>query len=38
MDWLSHVSFWFLLGCLSVLTILALWEIYKWKKGVDEQR
>ncbi|MDK2892475.1 winged helix-turn-helix domain-containing protein [Methanohalophilus sp.] len=37
-DLFSHVSIWFLAGCLSVLTILAVWEIYKKKKRVDGQK
>ncbi|MBP2029940.1 DNA-binding transcriptional ArsR family regulator [Methanohalophilus levihalophilus] len=37
-DLLSHVSVWFLIGCLSVLTILAVWEIYKRKKRIDGQK
>ncbi len=37
-DLFSHVSVWFLIGCLSVLTILAVWEIYKRKKRVDGQK
>lgn len=37
-DLFSHVSVWFLIGCLSVLTVLAVWEIYKRKKRVDRQK
>jgi DNA-binding transcriptional ArsR family regulator len=31
----SHASIWFLMGCLSILAILAVWEIYKRKKRID---
>jgi hypothetical protein len=31
-DFLSHIGVWFFFGCLFIIAVLALWEIYNRKK------